>query len=173
MDRTVGFFDALGAAQAAYDASTTARIEIDVLIAGDVTRGRWTATIERTRDLTITGLAGTETTRTVNGNGTEEATGSRHVGEGGGENQAIRSYDLVGTSAISNVVIPVRSDGSAPWPLSGTITRTITITPTGTGAGSAVTKTIVITFNGTANVPATLDGEEFTLNLAARRAVRR
>ncbi len=36
-----------------------------------MTRGNWTATVDRSRDLTITGLAGTETTRTVNGTGTE------------------------------------------------------------------------------------------------------
>ncbi len=69
--------------------------------------------------------------------------------------------------------MPVRGEGVAPWPLSGTITRIVTITPTGTDGGAPVTRTIVVTFNGTANVPATVNGETFTLNLAARRAVRR
>jgi hypothetical protein len=158
VERIVTFRDAGGAAQAAYDALTTASIDIDVTISGDIDRGPWDASIERTRELTITGLAGTETTRTVNGSGTESVSRSRHVASG----------------QIEDVIVPVRGEGVAPWPLSGTVTRVFTITPTGTGGGSPVTKTIVVTFNGTANVTATVDGtESFTLNLAARRAVRR
>ncbi len=168
VERTVTFRDAAGAAQAAYDALTTASIDVVASIDGDVTRGPWSAEIHRTRTFTVSGLAGTETTRTVNGTGTDDVSRSRHA-EGG----PTRSYDLVGTSAAVNVVIPVRGEGVAPWPLSGTITRNFTITPTGDNAGPPVTKTIVITFNGTANVIGTINGEEFTINLAARRAVRR
>jgi hypothetical protein len=178
VDREVTFLDAGGTAQAAYDALTTASIEIDVTIMGEIDRGPWDATIERSRELTITGLEGTETTRLVNGSGTESVTGSRHVGNGNGNSgqgngNTPRSYTLEGTTEIEDVVVPVRGEGVAPWPLSGTVTRVFTITPTGTNGGDPVTKTIVVTFNGTANVTATLDGEEFTLNLAARRAVRR
>lgn len=174
LERTVTFLDALGATQGAYDAETTASIQIAVRIEGDVTRGNWSATVDRSRNLTITGLAGTETTRTVNGTGSESVSGSRHSGaSGGGGSGATRSYDLEGTVAITDVVMPVRGEGVAPWPLSGTITRIVTITPTGTDGGTPVTRTIVVTFNGTANVPATVNGETFTLNLAARRAVRR
>ncbi len=172
--RTVTFLDALGATQAAYDAQTTASIQISVRIQGDVTRGNWSGTVDRSRELTITGLAGTETTRTVNGSGTESVSGSRHAGNSGnGNGNVTRSYDLDGTVAIADVVMPVRGEGVAPWPLSGTVTRVVTVTPTGTDAGPPVTRTIVVTFNGTANVPATVNGETFTLNLAARRAVRR
>ncbi len=173
LDRTVTFLDALGASQVAYDAETTASIQLSVRIMGDVTRGNWTGTVDRSRELTITGLAGTETTRTVNGSGTESVSGSRHSGNSGngnGNGNTTRSYDLEGTVVISDVVMPVRGDGVAPWPLSGTITRVVTITP---DAGSPVTRTVVVTFNGSANVPATVNGEAFTLNLAARRAVRR
>ncbi len=178
VDREVTFRDAAGATQTAYDALTTASIEIDVTIAGEIDRGPWDATVDRTREFTITGLAGTETTRLVNGSGTESVSGSRHVGNGNGNSgqgngNTPRSYTLEGTTDINDVVIPVRGEGVAPWPLSGTVTRVFTITPTGTSAGDPVTKTIVVTFNGTANVPATVDGEEFTLNLAARRAVQR
>ncbi|MEO5825377.1 MAG: hypothetical protein ABIR59_05770 [Gemmatimonadales bacterium] len=176
LDRTVTFLDALGATQGAYDAQTTASIHITVRIQGDVTRGNWTGTVDRSRELTITGLAGTETTRTVNGNGTESVSRSRHSGSNGngtGSGNAARSYDLVGTVAIADVIMPVRGEGVAPWPLSGTITRVITITPTAPEPGPPVSRTVVVTFNGTANVPATINGEAFTLNLAARRAVRR
>ena len=173
VERIVTFRDAAGATQAAYDALTTASIDIDVTISGDIDRGPWDASIERSRELTITGLAGTETTRTVNGSGTESVSRSRHA-TGQGENSTTRSYTLDGTVEIEDVIVPVRGEGVAPWPLSGTVTRVFTVTPTGTGGGTPVTKTIVVTFNGTANVTATVNGtESFTLNLAARRAVRR
>ena len=173
VERIVTFRDAGGATQSAYDALLTASIDLDVTVSGTIDRGPWDATIERTRELTITGLAGTETTRTVNGSGTESVEGSRHVGNsgnGGENNGTARSYTLDAIVDIDDVVMPVRGEGVAPWPLSGTITRVFTITPT--NGGEPVTRTVVVTFNGTANVPATVDGESFTLNLAARRAVR-
>lgn len=176
VDRTVIFRDAGGIAQTAYDELTTASIDVDVTVFGEIDRGPWDATVERTREITITGLAGTETTRTVNGSGTEDITGSRHIGNGNGNNgegngNTPREYTLEAVVDIDDVVMPVRGEGVAPWPLSGTVTRVFTVTRA-TG-GDVVTRTIVVTFNGTANVTATLDGEDFTLNLAARRAVRR
>ena len=36
-----------------------------------------------------------------------------------------------------------------------------------------VTRTVIITFNGTATPPATVNGEPFTINLAQRAAQRR
>ena len=177
VERSVVFRDALGAAQDAYDDETTASIEIDVSIEGDIKRGPWEATVLRTRELTITGLAGDETTRTINGTGTSAESGSRHTGNGNGNNgngngNTPRSYDLDTDITFDDIVMPVRGEGIAPWPLSGTVTRVVTVDPV-EPAGDPFTKTIVITFNGTANVVGTIDGEEFTLNLAARRAVRR
>jgi hypothetical protein len=163
--RTVAFFDAADAVQQAYDAELTARIEIDAALEGDVTRGPWTASIERTRDFTFTGLAGTETSRTLNGTSTSDASRSRIAGESG-----TRSYEMSETAAFVNVVIPVRAEGVAPWPLSGTVTRVVTVIPNG---GSPVTRTVIITFDGTSTPDATVNGEPFELDLAQRRANRR
>lgn len=169
VNRVVTLFDAQGAVQTAYDEQTTASIHIVASVSGDISHGPWTATVSRSRDFTITGLAGTETSRTVNGSGTEDVSRSR-LTEGG----ETRSYTVAGTFTVSNVVYPVRTPGVDPWPTSGTITRTMVMTRTsGPNTGGAVTRTVVITFNGTSTPDATVNGVAFTLDLAARHAARR
>ena len=56
--RSVTFFDADGHEQAAYDSLTTASIHVVLEIGGNVSRGGWSGSLTRTRDMTITGLAG-------------------------------------------------------------------------------------------------------------------
>jgi hypothetical protein len=163
--RTVAFFDAGGAVQQAYDALLTARVEVEATIEGDVTRGPWNATISRSRDFVFTGLVGTETSRTVNGTSDNAASRSR-LTEGG----EARSYEMTETSTHVDVVVPVRAEGVAPWPLSGTVTRIFTVTPAG---GTPVIRTVIINFNGTATPDATVNGEPYTIDLAERRANRR
>lgn len=167
--RTVAFMADGGAAQDSYDSLLTASIHVTAAIAGDLTRGPWSATVARNRDFTISGLLGTETTRTVNGTGNATVSHSRITVAGN-----TRSYDVTGSSIISNVVVPVRAEGVDPWPLSGTITRTYTVTRTDpNGTGGTVTRTVVITFGGTSTPTATVNGETFTLNLANRTATHR
>lgn len=147
-----------------YDSLLTTAIHIVASVAGDVSHGPWTATIARSRDFTITGLGGTETTRTVNGSGNESVSRSRMAGS-----SDVRTYTVVGTSTVVNVVLPVRAPGVDPWPLSGTVTRVLTMTrSSGPDAGTPVTRTVVITFNGTSTPTAMVNGELFTLDLAAR-----
>jgi hypothetical protein len=163
--RTVAFYDGQNAVQQAYDALLTAKIEVAATLQGDVTRGPWTATISRTRNFVHTGLLGTETSRTTNGTATGAASRSR-INEAGNN----RSYDMAETATFVDVVVPVRAEGVAPWPTSGTVTRVITVTPEG---GTPVTRTVIINFNGTATPTATVNGEAFTLNLGNRTAQRR
>ena len=161
--RTVTFFDADGNLQDAYDAELTASINVVSDMSGEVTRDTWTATIERHRDLTITGLLGDETSRTWNGTGSGSVQGSRHSDESGD-----RSYDMSSTSVITDVVrgLP-RADN--PYPLSGTITRNISITiVNGPNGDETRTRTVVITFNGTQFATLTINGETVEVDLAAR-----
>ncbi|MES2123532.1 MAG: hypothetical protein V4503_02470 [Gemmatimonadota bacterium] len=168
VNRVVTLFDAQGGVQTAYDDQTTASIHIVASVSGDVSHGPWTATVARDRDFTITGLAGTETSRTVNGSGTEDVSRSRMTD--GGET---RAYTMSGSFTVANVVYPVRAPGVDPWPTSGTITRTMVMTrSSGPNAGESITRTVVITFNGTSTPDATVNGVAFTLDLAARRAAR-
>ncbi len=169
INRTVTYYAAGGAIQTAYDSTQTDSIHIVATVSGDVTHGPWSATIARSRNFTISGLAGTETSRTVNGTGSESITRSRIT-----ENNGTRSYDLTGSSIIAGVVVPVRGDGVDPWPTAGTITRTYTVTRTsGPNAGQSVTRTVVITFNGSPTPTATVNGEPFTLDLPHRTAMHR
>ena len=166
--RVVTLFAAGGASQTTFDPLLTASIHIVADIAGDRTHGPWSATVSRHRDITITGLAGTETTRTVNGTGSENVTNSRATTNP-------RAYNIVGSSTVANVVVPVRtSDGGNDWPLSGTITRTFTVTVTAGGnAGQVTTRTVIITFNGTSSVTGTVNGTPFTIDLTAHTAMPR
>ncbi|MDX2206391.1 MAG: hypothetical protein SFU57_01995 [Gemmatimonadales bacterium] len=162
--RTLTFFDELDATQTAYDADLTARVDLEATLAGDVTRGPWTATISRSRDFSFTGLLGAETTRTINGTAASENSRARFTDRGPN-----RNYTMTSTATVEDVVVPVAAD-TPPWPLSGTVTREFVVT---IGDQSPVMRTVVITFDGTATPPATVNGEPFTINLAERRAFRR
>ena len=56
--RTITFLDASAASETGYDSLLTASIHILADISGDRAHGPWTATVDRHRDFTITGLAG-------------------------------------------------------------------------------------------------------------------
>ena len=55
------FFDADGNQQDVYDELTTARIDVETVIDGEVSREDWSAKIYRERRMTVTGLLGEET----------------------------------------------------------------------------------------------------------------
>ncbi len=165
--RTVSFFDDAGVLQDAYNPLTTASIRILIEMSGAVERDGWTATIARSRDVTVSGLAGQETVRTWNGTSSTEVTRSQHTDENG-----TRTYEMSGVGTIEDVVRGVPRDVN-PWPLSGTITRSITVVITN-GPNGNVTheRTVVITFDGTQFATLTVNGEEFELDLAARQSDR-
>jgi hypothetical protein len=165
--RTITLLDADGQTESAYDPLLTASIHIVADVTGDVTHGPWTATVNRHRDFTISGLAGTETTRTVNGTGNETVSHSR-------DTDNPRAYNLTCSSVVTNVVMPVRaSDGGNGWPISGTITRTCTVTVTaGPNTGKTTTRTVTITFNGTSTPDANINGTTFTIDLASHTATK-
>ncbi|MDZ4673105.1 MAG: hypothetical protein SGI84_01545 [Gemmatimonadota bacterium] len=166
--RTCTFTDASGATQTSYDPTTTAAARIETTIAGTMAHQNWTAALERSSDVTVSGLAGAETQRTWNGSGAESVSRSRHT-----EGQGSRAYMADITVTITNVVVPVPS-GPDTWPLSGSITRTMAGEITeGPRAGETIARTATITFNGTSTVTMTINGESFEVDLAARRAERR
>ena len=158
--RTATFYDADGTEQDAYDEATTASIHIVMEMTRELERTNWTASVFRTREMTVTGLEGAETTRTVNGAGSEAMTRSRHA-----DNDGLRTYEMNGTRTMENVVHAVPH----PYPLSGTITRNMTITITTEANGSETrTREVIITFNGTQYPEMMVDGELYEIDLAAR-----
>ena len=164
--RSCTFKDAAGTTQSAYNATTTASAAVHAEVTGKIERENWSAEVERIRNLTVTGLAGTETSRTWNGTGTSKATRSKHT-----ENGENRSYDISCSGTRTNVVVNLpRSENR--WPISGTLNRKCTIKITGgPNDGKTVEREVTITFNGTQLVPITVNGKVFTLDLKTRKIV--
>lgn len=157
------FYDAGGNVQDAYDAETTASIHFILDVAGDVTRGPWAASIARTRDMTVTGLVGPNTTRTFNGSGSETVSRSRTLDDG---TQA--THDMSGEFTYSDVVVPI--PGSDPaWPLSGTIHRTMSVNVVNSPNGDFTKDVdVTVTFDGDSTATAIIDGETVEIDLTTR-----
>ena len=171
--REVTYYDADGTEQDTYDGLKTASVHILSEISGERARDNWSSSVSRTREITITGLEGTEVIRTANGAGSSTRSRSYHSDENGD-----RSYEMSGTSVITDVVRPVPRDENNPfvprqrnlYPLSGTITRDVTVTiVNGRNGDETRIKHVVIIFNGTRFVTMTVDGEPIEVDLAARR----
>ena len=161
--RSVTFYDAAGVVQDAYDSLTTAKIHFVLDIQGDVERGVWSGSVARTRDMTITGLAGVESTRTFNGTGSENVERSRTLDDG-----TESTFDMEGTFTHEDLVVPVPGS-SSKYPLSGTITRTMKVTVVNSPKGDFTRGvTVVITFDGDNTATAVVNGETFEIDLDAR-----
>jgi len=161
-DRTVTFY-AGGVEQETYDPLLTDSMKIVLNVSGERTREAWSATIERHREIMVTGLTGQETTRTFKGSGSEHIQRSRTSDEFG-----TRTHDISGTFTWDNVVVPVPGSES-PWPLSGSITRHWVVTITnGPNGDETRERTVTVTFNGTQFATIDVDGETSELDLGTR-----
>lgn len=165
VERTCTFYDADGVAQPAYDSLTTASASLHVSASGAINRGDWgSSSFSRTRDLTVTGLLGSETSRTWNGSSSGTMTGIR-TSEGGDSVQ----MDLTSSGLITDLVLPFPKTETG-WPLSGTIAFTMTVTFTGgPHDGETFTRDVRVAFDGTQYATVTVNGETFTIDLARRR----
>ena len=166
---TITFYDAEGNEQEAYDKVTTASVHKVRESSGEKSRANssgtksWSSTTSRTRDRTITGLEGDETTRTANGTGSSTVSKSRHSDVNGD-----RSYEMTSTSITTDVVHTVPRKEN-PYPLSGTITRDVTVViVNGRNGDETRTRHVVITFDGTQFAHITVNGESFEVDLSAR-----
>jgi len=164
VERTCTFKDAAGATQPSYDPLTTASVAVHAELSIEINRGPWSGSVERVRDLTVSGLAGNETEMTWNGSGSAETKRVRVTGDG-----VERRYELTSATTITNVVIPVPRT-STSWPKSGSIASTVhVLLPDGTERERLVT----VVFNGTQFVQVTVNGETFEFDLAQRGRARR
>jgi len=166
--RSFALLDAQGMPQSAFNATTTASANFVTTIAGAIARENFSATISRQRNITVSGLAGNESTHIVNGTGATSNTRSRHSDDG-----PERSYSMTETTGIVNVVVPFPHTSGA-WPLSGSITRQISLSRDGEqGSPRARSRTATVTFNGTQLVPLVVGDRTLTLDLATGKVVRR
>lgn len=154
-----------------YDESITDAVHYEISVVGDISREWWSASIDRQRDLTVTGLlndndgddSNDDGVVTWTGSGTGDVERSRH--SDGGE---LRVYHMISSSTINNVVVPYprTEDG---WPLSGTIERGVTITRTlPSGETETVQRDVTVTFTGDQYATVTVGDETFTLDLSER-----
>jgi hypothetical protein len=159
--RSIMFFDELGVEQDAYDDLTTESIEIERDIAGSIERDNFSAEVSRQRSMIVSGLAGEETTRTWNGEGSSSVQRSGVLEDG-----TERSHSVEGDFTFEDVVVPI--PGSDPrYPLSGTITRSMTVTRTNGDVTEVREVEIVITFDGSATAVAVVNGEAMEIDLSA------
>lgn len=173
--RQVAFYDASGQPMPAFDDDQTASVRVKTSIEGEVSHDGWSATIDRERDMTVSGLQGDEQTRTWNGTGSSQVSRSRHTEDG-----AARTYNMDVSTTVSNVVVPhFNNDQKEPWPLSGSITKAVEIEILDADGNvlREASRTVTITFNGTQFATMTVTGPNgthtFEVDLAQRRAHRR
>jgi len=165
--RTCTYADSDGVAQDAYDSNSTATVTVHTEISGAIDRGPWSATMDRTSDLVVSGLAGANATMIWNGSSAGTASRVRQV-----DSTETREYDMTFTGSITDVVIPVPHTDTS-WPLSGVIARDVTVTIIGGPRdGTTVTRSTTLEFNGTQYATLTVNGETFQVDLARRSCQR-
>ena len=168
VSRSITFYDENGDEMDQFDPLLTASVHIVSSVSGTRSRssdrGSIEVTVNRDRDVTISGLLGEETERQWDGTGSASENRVLTTDANG-----TREYDMSESVTIDAVVIPVpRGSG---YPLSGTITRTLTLTRSNGEETFTRERTVSVTFNGTRYVTITIDGEEFTLDLETREIV--
>jgi hypothetical protein len=162
---TIAFYDSTGATETAYDSTATDSVRIAGDLSGSVTIGDWSATISRHRTFVVSGLAGTETSRTWNGSGGDTLTSTLTDSTG-----TTQQFSIAGSVTAQSVVVPV-GDGTH-WPTSGTVTGQLTVKSTsGADNGKSYQLNGTITFNGTAEVPLVVNQTTFIVDLATGTAV--
>ena len=185
VSRTRVCFDANGTQQAQCDPNTTASIQLTVTKNGTFSRSHQgprgseelDAAIHQSRSLTISGLAGQETSRTHNGNGTSRDTvvfSGTH-----GDVTLTRRVTTASDDTVSAIVFNLPHSQN-PWPVSGTVIRnasgTIDITATGGPNGDrsesrSWDRRTQVTFPADAqgNVAIQINDKTCNLNLVTRR----
>ena len=159
----ITFFDEAETVQDAYDEALTASIHIQSEMEGTVDRDRFTGFMSRSRDLVVTGLLGEETVRIWNGTTEGTSTRTHTAGELAGEEISTTSY-----STIEGLTLPLPENETGPFPLSGVIATEMTTT----GGPREGDHSVVITFDGSQFATITVDGDEMTVDLLARRGGR-
>jgi hypothetical protein len=167
LDRSYAYF-AGTTAEELFNAATTTSINFQGHLFGTVIQPSWTATVDRTRDLTVAaGSNGWGSSRIWNGSGTGSLTAVNNQGS------PSRTYVLNSSTTMTDVTVAVPRSQN-PWPLSGSITHVFDGTWTMEGATTvsrSVSYTATITFNGTSTVPVDVGSRQFCVNLATRQLV--
>jgi hypothetical protein len=167
-------YDAAGSVQAQCDQATTASVLIQLSASGtisftDSVRGvTVTGSTARARKDSISGLAGTETSRTHNGSGS--GLDSLTISGSRGTRASVESSNDTTDNIVFNL-----PRSSNPWPASGRIIRNVTGSVSWTGGDQqgtrSFTRRVVVQFpaDSQGNVTITINDHTCNLNLVTRR----
>lgn len=160
--RSYAFFDNAGHPQQMRDDLTTASVNFHLSMNGNVSRdATFSGVVHRTRDITVSGLLGKETASRWDGFGASADTATHR--------SALTTRTYSGKSIDSLKAVVFAQPRIAPsYPLSGMMVRSVAYLVTSTGRGTerrSVNRRVVITYNGTANVPVQSGTMTCTLHL--------
>ena len=162
--RSYGYFDINGKSMSSFVKGVTASIHTLVKIDGSVSRdSTFTGVRHSVRDLTVSGFLGD--TRIWNGFGSSADTNTHK------EAKSTRTYTGLAVDTVKAVTFAAERSTN-PYPLSGVAVRVVNYTVVSTGKQTettTVSKRIVVTFNGTADVPITLGDYSCTLHLDTKK----
>ena len=163
-------FDSNGTTQSVYNRGTTASINFIVADTGatsySANNNSFSDTTYRLHNRTVSTLLG-DTVHTWNGSGT----GSVHSTRTG---QITKVYTFASTDTVAGVRFR-QPRGINPYPLSGTLVRHYTVVRTRQASDTTThtaTRDVVVTFNGTVDVPMIINGTTYSLNLDTHKVTK-
>lgn len=163
-------FDINGTTQSSYNKATTASINFIVADTGatsySANSNTFSDTTYRLHNRTVSTLLG-DTVHTWNGTGT----GSIHSTRTG---QITKVYSFASADTVSGIRFRQPRDIN-PYPLGGTLVKNYTVVRTRQASDTTTrtaTRRVVVTFNGTANVPMTINGATYSLNLDTHKVTK-
>ncbi len=163
-------FDINGTTQSAYNKATTASINFIVADTGATSyaanSNTFSDTTYRLHNRTVSTLLG-DTVHTWNGTGT----GSVHSTRTG---QISKVYTFASIDTASAIRFRQPRDIN-PYPLGGTFVKNYTVVRTREASDTtthSTTRQVVVTFNGTVNVPMTINGTAYMLNLDTHKVTK-
>ncbi|MBI3982248.1 MAG: hypothetical protein HY337_05010 [Gemmatimonadetes bacterium] len=158
--RTFTLYDADGNVQAQFDRLTTASMRTETTAKGTATgRDGGTITVDRSGVMLVSGMAGEETERTLNG--VENGTITRSFTDRAGV--AVQVSDVVTDSTLA-LVVPVPRDRANHWPLSGARVHAVTTTHVvGGGEPRTFWRIVRETFDGSGVVQVEITTERGTM----------
>lgn len=160
--RSFAYADASGAAMRRFDPLLTASTNMRHAVHGVMQREKAVVKVRSAADMTVSGLAGEETTRQLDG----QELGVRDV-EHATEQGTARSHVEFHNRTVA-VVVPVpardQADRTRLWPLSGQAIRAHAVVVMHNGRSHAERWRETVTFNGTPLVPVEIVNAQGTRN---------
>jgi hypothetical protein len=160
--RSYAFYDAARQPMKLRDDLTTASVNFQLSVNGTITRDTtFSGVVHRTRNITVGGLLGAETTRRWYGFGASADTNTHRTAF------TTRTYAGTAVDSLKAVVYPQPMTATS-YPVSGTMVRVVKYLVTSRGRGTerrSVDRRVVTTYNGTAAVQIQAGSVTCTLHL--------